>query len=389
MTPPIESDVVGLLADACAAAAGLGCLYLLVACVAVLRFARRRERLSVNAVPVTILKPLRGAEPGLARRLASFCTQDYDAPIQLLCAVRDRSDPAAEALRQLADSRPPLPIDLNVDASLHGANHKVSNLVNALASAEHNLLVMADSDIEVGSDYLASVVAELQRPGVGAVTCVYHGVAAAGIWSKQAALAINSHFLPSVIVGLTSGLATPCFGSTVAVRQHVLRRIGGLKAFADVLADDYAIGDAVRSAGYRVAIPAFSLGHACFETDLLSLLAHELRAARTIKSIRPLGYCGTLISHPFPLALMAVLLGDDSGLLLAAMALAARGMLCLAVEHAFKLERQPYSLIPIRDLLSFAVFVLSFLGTGVSWRGASFHVKPDGSLIPDQHRAGA
>jgi ceramide glucosyltransferase len=387
MTP--LGDVFGLLADACAAAAGLGCLYLLVACVAVLRFAKRGERLSAEAVPVTILKPLRGAEPGLARRLASFCSQAYDAPIQLVCSLRDPLDPAAQTVRQLAGSCPQLPIDLNVDASLHGANHKVSNLINALQLAQHDVLVMADSDIEVGPDYVANVMAELQRPGVGAVTCVYHGVAADGVWSRQAALAVNSHFLPNVIVGLASGLVRPCFGSTIAVRRQVLRQIGGLIPFGDVLADDYAIGDAVRSAGYRVAIPAFSVGHACFQTDLQSLIADELRAARTIQSLKPLEYCGTLLCHPFPLALMAALLGSGSGLVLAAVALAVRAMLCLAVEHAFALGRQPYSLIPIRDLLSFAVFVLSFLGTGVSWRGESFRVKADGSLIPDEHRAGA
>jgi ceramide glucosyltransferase len=389
MAPAIDNDVLRLLYDVFAAAAGLGCLYLLIACVAVLRFARRREWHSASPLPVTILKPLRGAEPGLARRLTSFCLQFYAAPIQLLCGVRDPSDPAIETVRRMTDANPQLPIDLNIDASLHGGNHKVSNLINALPLARHDVVVMADSDIEVGPGYLASVVAELQRPGVGAVTCVYHGVAGAGVWSKHAALSTNSHFLPSAIVGLVTGLAKPCFGSTIAVHRSVLSEIGGFKPFADALADDYAIGNAIRSAGYRVAIPGFSLGHVCFHQDLRSLLADELRAARTIKAIRPLGYYSTILSHPFPLALLAALLGGETGVLLAAIALGARALLCRAVEHAFNLERQPYSLIPIRDLLSFAVFVLSFLGTSVAWRGASFRVTPDGSLVPDHNEAGA
>jgi len=389
MTPLFASNLADLLSDVCAVAAGLGCLYLLAACLAVLRFAGRPEPPCESAVPVTILKPLRGAEPGLARRLASFCMQAYDAPIQLLCGIRDYADPAVAAVRRIADARPQRSIDLNVDASLQGANHKISNLVNALPLAQHDVLVLADSDIEVGPDYLARVVAQLQQGGVGAATCLYHGVAAAGIWSRQAALEINNHFLPNVIMGLSLGLARPCFGSTIAVRRNVLARIGGLKAFANALADDYAIGKAVRSAGYRVAIPSFSLGHACFHEDLRSLIAHELRTARTIKSIKPLGYCGTIISHPFPLALIAALLGGSIGVLLAGAALIARAMLCLAVERAFALERQSYLLIPIRDLISFAVFVLSFLGTNVAWRGANFRVGRDGRLIPDHNRAGA
>jgi ceramide glucosyltransferase len=388
MMLPIESDVLALVSVVCLGTAAIGCLYLLVASVAVLRFAKGGQQ-PAAAVPLTILKPLHGAEPGLAQRLASFCLQDYGVPVQMVCAVADRADLAAAAVRQLALARPELPIELTIDARQHGANRKVSNLANALGCARHDVLVLADSDIEVEPWHLARVVAELQRPGVGAVTCLYHGVPAAGDWSAQAALGINSHFLPNVIVGISCGLARPCFGSTIAMRRSVLTAIGGLKGFADCLADDYAIGEAVRSAGYRVAIPAFSVAHVCFHGSLRGLIAHELRAARTIKSIEPLGYCGTLIAHPFPVALIATLLGATGGLVLAPLALIARAILLLAVKHRFGLGRQPYWLIPVRELISFAVFVLSFFGATVDWRGASFRINRDGSLVPDHNRASA
>jgi ceramide glucosyltransferase len=389
MTLAIQSDVLGLVAAVCVGAAALGCVYLLVASVAVLRFAKGSQPATATAVPLTILKPLHGGEPGLAERLASFCLQDYGAPVQMVCAVADRADPAAAAVRQLAQAYPELPIELNIDARQHGANRKVSNLANALAPARHDLLVLADSDIAAGPQHLARIMIELQRPGVGAVTCLYHGVPAAGEWSAQSALAINSHFLPNVIVGLSCGLARPCFGSTIAMRRSVLAAIGGLKEFADCLADDYAIGEAVRSAGYRVAISGFSVAHVCFQRSLRGLIAHELRAARTIKSIEPLGYCGTLIAHPFPLALIAALLGATGGLVLAPLALIARAILCLAVKRRFALGPQPYRSIPVRELISFAVFALSFFGATVDWRGASFRINRDGSLVPDQNRASA
>jgi ceramide glucosyltransferase len=389
MTLPIEGDVLGLLSAVCVVAAGVGCLYLMIASVAVLRFAKGREQPAAVPVPVTILKPLHGAEPALAQRLASFCLQDYGAPVQMVCAMEDGADPAAAVVRQLAQARPELPLELNIDPRQHGANRKISNLANALARARHDLLVLADSDIEVGPRHLARLMTELQKHRVGAVTCLYHGVAASGDWSAQAALAINSHLLPNVVVGLSCGLARPCFGSTIAMRRNVLVTIGGLKVFADCLADDFAIGEAVRAAGYRVAIPAFSVAHVCFQNDLAGLIAHELRAARTIKSIAPLGYCGTFITHPFPLALIAALLGARSGLVLACIALIARAILCLAVKHAFELGRQPYWGIPVRELISFAVFVLSFFGGAVDWRGASFRISRDGTLVSDQNRASA
>ena len=264
--------------------------------------------------------------------------------MQVVCGVQDADDPAIHEVRKLGDA-----VELAIDPSEHGRNRKVSNLVNMLALARHDILIIADSDIEVGPEYVSDVVGHLQRPGVGAVTCLYHGVAAGGVWSRQAALGINTHFLPNVAAALRFGLARPCFGSTIALRGRALARIGGLQSFADCLADDYAIGDAVRSAGFQVAIPSFSIAHVCFERSLGSLFAHELRSARTLRSIAPIGHFGAIVTHPFPLALIAGLSGGGEGFWLAAVALACRGLLCLCVENAFDLERQPYWLIPFRD----------------------------------------
>jgi len=385
----IVSDVIGPFASLCVAAAALGCLYLLVGCVALATFAWRRRSIACTPVPVTILKPLHGAEPCLSRRLSSFCRQDYGAPVQVICGVQHPADPALAIARLLAASPEAPRFDLVIDQRAHGSNPKMSNLINMLPSARHDVLVMADSDMEVGSDYLALVVAELQQPGVGAVTCLYHGVALSGRWSSHAALGINSHFLPNVVTAVILRLARPCFGSTIAISRSLLSRIGGLVAFADHLADDYAIGHAVRAAGHEVAIPAFTIGHACFHERLRGLFAHELRAARTVKSIAPVGYGGAVLTHPFALALVGAMLGSSYALPLAVAALACRAALCLCVERAFGLPRQPYWLIPSRDLLSFGVYVWSFFGMSVQWRGSRYRLASDGSLLSDRREAQA
>jgi ceramide glucosyltransferase len=379
--------MIGLVAKLLVAVAGLGCLYLLVGCVAVSTFAARRRATACAPVPVTILKPLHGAEPCLSRRLSSFCRQDYGAPVQVICGVQDPADPAVAIARLLAASPEAPRFDLVIDARAHGSNPKISNLINMMAATKHDVLVMADSDMEVGPDYLARIVAELQRPGVGAVTCVYHGVPLSGRWSTHAALGINSHFLPNVVTAVTLHLDRPCFGSTIAISRSLLSRIGGLSAFADQLADDYEIGEAVRAAGYEVAIPPFTLGHACFHERLRGLFARELRAARTVRGIAPLGYAGAFVTHPFPLALAGTLLGGEYGLVVAAAALACRFALCICAERAFQLPRQPYWLIPSRDLLSFGVYVWSFFGMRVQWRGSRYRVAADGSLLSDRPEA--
>jgi len=245
--------------------------------------------------------------------------------------------------------------------------------------------VLSDSDIEVGPTYLNDVVAELQRPGVGAVTCLYHGVAGAGLWSRLSAMSINNYFLPNVVVARSLGLAQPCFGATIALRRETLDEIGSFDAFADCLADDFAMGEAVRAAGYTVAIPSFSVGHVCFEQSARELLRHQMRQSRTIRSIDPVGYAGAMITHPFALALLGALLGSPLGLLVAAFAVVCRTALTIAVERAFDLPRHQYWLLPVRDLIAFATFVSGFFGTPVSWRGSRYRVLSDGSVIQESN----
>jgi ceramide glucosyltransferase len=253
-----------------------------------------------------------------------------------------------------------------------------------MPAASHDVLVVADSDIKVGPNYLTDIVSDLQQPNVGAVTCLYHGIGGAGVWSWLAATAINMHFLPQVIVALRFRLAQPCFGATIAMRRETLNRIGGFSAFADYLAEDYAIGEAVRGLGQKVVIPHFIVGHVCFERDFAALLAQQFRFARTIRTIDPIGYAGSIVAHPFPLALIAALMGANQGALLLTAVLACRGVLCMSIKRALGLANQPYWLIPIQDLISFLAFIVGFFEIGVSWRGHRYRVLPDGRLVADQ-----
>jgi ceramide glucosyltransferase len=239
--------------------------------------------------------------------------------------------------------------------------------------------------MRVGPDYLSRVVAELQRPGIGAVTCLYYGIPAHGVWSRLSALAIDAHFLPNVVTGVSLGLARPCFGSTIALKKATLDEIGGFKAFANILADDYAIGDALRSRGHAVAIPPFAVGHVCGESSFEDLWRQELRWARTIKAVDPAGYAGLSLTHALPFALLGgVLSGGAAALALAAAAIACRIALCRQVERAFGLMPHPYWLLPARDLLSFAAFIASYLGASVTWKGHDYRVTPEGNLVPER-----
>jgi ceramide glucosyltransferase len=279
-------------------------------------------------------------------------------------------------------------IDLVVDARIHGINRKVSNLINMWRRVEHEIIVLTDSDIRVDPDYVSRVVIALQERGVGAVTCPYHGVAGSGVWSRLVELGINAHFLPNVMLAVAVGLAHPCFGSTIALRRGTLAEIGGFIAIANCLADDYAIGARLRDLGYKVAVLPLTVGHVCEETSAAELWQHEVRWARTIRTIDHVGYTGLIVTHPFPLALIAALASIGFGTVrpiiaigLCVTALGCRLALLRMVERAFCLPVQSYWLLPLRDLLSFAVFLSGIVGRNVNWRGCDYRFMSNGTLL--------
>jgi ceramide glucosyltransferase len=376
-------------ADFCFAGASFGSLYMAVAAVLTMRFGHDHDVPEADArqapPPVTILIPLCGGEPGLYSRLRALCEQDYPAPVQLLCAIQDPEDPAIAVVEKLAADFPQASVEWQVDPGLHGRNRKMSNLINVVGRARHDVFIMIDSDIEVGRDHVSRVVAELRQPNVGAVTCLYTGVAGRGLWAKLTAKATNLHFLPSVIVGLKARLAQPCFGSTIALTRATFEQIGGLQPFADHLWDDYAIGQAVRAAGLQVRVSALTVGHVCTECTGRQFFTYQLRNARTIGGIDPIGYLGAVITHPFALAVLAVLLGaGQPAVVMAGLALTSRVALSGCMTRRFGV-RCNYWLLPLHDLAAFAVYCMSFFGGTIMWRGQRYRVQSDGTLLQTSH----
>jgi ceramide glucosyltransferase len=362
----------------------IGCVYALLATFLVARFARQPKPIFNAAERVTLLKPLYGAETGLHDSLASFCVQDYQPEVQVLCGVQDPSDPSVTIVRNLQERFPAEDLELIVSARRSGGNPKVSNILNMFPAAKHDLIILSDSDMRVAPDYIRQTVGTLQQPQVGLVTCLYRGCALTGFWSRMGAAAVDQHFLPSVLVGVAFGLAKPCFGSTIAVRRSTLQQIGGFEAFANTLADDYAMGDSVRRLGLQVAIAPLTVGHTFSETTFRELLAHELRWARTIRVVDPKGYAGSIVTHPLPFALAALPLSGFNAIawMILLGTLACRLFVPIQVERLPGGGKRTLWLSPLRDLLSFAVFIASFMPGDVNWRGRRYSVDSDGTVTP-------
>lgn len=373
---------ISLLSMLCASGACIGCVYLFISFVAVIRFPAKPTPYPAPPAPVSILKPLHGDEPGLAERLLSYFDQNYHGAVQMICGVREDTDAALDHVCRLREKIKGASIELVMNAMEHGPNRKISNLVNIVDQARHEILIVSDSDIEVDDDYLSRVTSHLHDSRIGCVSCLYHGVASGNVWSDFEALAINSHFLPDIIFAVTFDLAKPCCGSTIAVRRGTLERIGGFGRFGKHLADDYEVGKSIRLAGYEVAIPGFTVKHHCFSDGFRAVLSKELRVARTVRCIDPIGYAGAFITHPFPLALVGMIAYGSNALALAACALGLRALLCIAVQRAFSLPRQRYGLLLFGEVFSFIAYWASFGAPRINWRGIAFKVTAQGELEP-------
>jgi ceramide glucosyltransferase len=365
-------------------ASAVGCLYLGYACLAVWRFTRRARPRTTLQPPVSVLKPLCGEDTDLYENLRSFCRQDYPA-FQIIFGVREGADPAVSVVRRLIAEFPEVDLSLVIDGRQRGGNLKVANLRNMLPSARYPVLVLADSDMRVAPSYLAEVVEPLGDRANGLVTCLYRGISAGGLWSDLACFHVNHGFLPQAVVGEALGGGAGCFGATLALRQETLEAVGGFAAIADALADDHALGAAVRRIDQRLVLSPHIIDNVIHEPSLAALFRHELRWARTVRLLAPAGFAGSVVTHAVVLAVLAAGLGGLEGPALAmlAFALACRWATAALVARALRLPPSPLWLLPLRDLLSFTVFVASFFVRTVAWRDRTFRVGRDGQLTLD------
>ena len=403
--------MVAVISSICLAIAAAGCVGALVEAWQVRRFGRALTRpqatrpTAATAVGATLLKPLHGAEPGLYDNLLSFVGQAHDGPVQLLFGVADAADPAVAVVHRLRQHFPHADIELVVTGRASRGNAKIANLAGMSGAIRHDTLVMSDSDIRVEPGYLRTTLNALAEPGVGLVTWLYRGEAQGrgeapgragadaerhsepGLWALLSAMAIDYHFFPSVLLGLAAGRGRPCVGATMAFSKDTLAAIGGFEAFADHLADDHAIGEAVRRIGQRVVVAPGLAAHGCAERSAGPLVQHELRWARTIRSIDPSGFLGSVVLHPLPFALAGALLrGFDAwSVAVLAAALLCRLGLQWSVDRTHSRRTgdsaRRWALGPLRDMLSFAVFCASFLNNSVVWRGRRYRVRADGTMV--------
>ena len=371
--------LLGLIAKFLALAGFAGLIYQAASALVVKDFMKKPVPVPKRRPPLSLLKPLCGADPGLEAHLIAVLRQGYPE-LQLICGVADERDPAVAVVRRVMAQFPAADIELVIDPTRRGSNLKIGNLINMMRAVRHELLVIADSDVDPHDGYLDQAVAPFADPSVGLVTFLYVGKPLDDTASRLGAIGINHGFLPSALVARRMGRTDGCFGATMAIPAALLRRLGGLEAVADMLADDWVLGALVRKEGYKIAIAPRPVALTVAERDLQSLFEHEVRWGRTIAAIDRASYMASVITQPVALSLLAVLVGGWHWLPLLAAAAAVRAWVVHVQEKALNLPNGSLADLFLRDLLSFVVFVTACCGNTVLWRGKRFMVGSDGKL---------
>jgi ceramide glucosyltransferase len=355
-------------------------VYSLVALLAAYAQGRSTQSVFGGTPPVTLLKPLCGAEPETYECLRSFCDQAYPE-FQIIFGIFDPHDPVVAIAQRLQSEFPLRDVQIIIDARQHGSNRKVSNLINMMPHATHDYLVLSDSDVRVGRDYIAEVVAPLLQPDVGIVTCPYRGVARSGLWSLMESLFINEWFIPSVQVAAMAGSRSFAFGASIGIKRDVLARIGGFMSIVDQLADDYRLGELTRALGLRTVLSDVMVEIAIAERGFRELVGHELRWLCTIRALRPLGYSFCFVTFTIPVALLATSLsrGAQTAVSMLAVAVAARILLHFKTLPA-KVAASYLLAVPCRDILSLILWGLGFLTRRVRWGDVHFQMRRDGCV---------
>src|SRR6266436_7135872 len=335
--------------------------------------------------PASIVKPVRGLDHEAYENFASFCRLDYPV-YEVVFAVSDMSDPVIPVIEKLCSEFPAASIRLITDVPRVGASDKVNNLCQLAQSAKYDLLVMSDSDVRVEADYLKQVTAPFADPKVGAVTAFYKSQTSGSLASNLDALGMYMDSAPAALVAKKiEGRLGFAFGWTMATSKKHLAEIGGWEAMVNHHSDDFELGKRITRSGHRVALMKKPVSMVFPKDSVQEYFRHELRWSIGLKSVRPWGYWGLVFTHGLPWAFIGAAIGSTpvAAFYLLAYLILRVGLAWLTGVWGLGDRRlaKILWLVPVRDAISFVVWVSAFFSDRITWRGLEYRVRK-GRLIP-------
>ena len=360
--------------------ASAAALYQILAVISVLSHFRKKHRQQkprVGELPVSILKPVYGNDPGFYQAIRTHALQRYPE-FEILFGIRRSDDPARSEVERLIREFPAVPIRL-VLCTTSTPNLKVGSLIDLACEARHPILIVNDSDISVPVGYVGDVTAPLADPVIGLVTCLYK--AEVRDWpSRFEALAIATDFAPSTLVARLFGVADFGLGSTLAFRRADLDRIGGFQSVADYLADDHQLGHRLHALGLRNVISEVVVSTRLSAGSWVGAWRHQIRWARTIRLAGGAGYAGLPITYATLWFVLAGIFGHWGIALLLLLIRLATALVCgwsLGSSDVLKY----WWVIPLRDIGGLAVWAAGLFKQAVLWRDQRLTLDSEGRIV--------
>jgi ceramide glucosyltransferase len=338
-----------------------------------------------DRVGVSILVPLEGVEPALFENLAAYCEIHHRGPVQVVVGSLDPHDPALATARAVTARYPGVDFDVVAGAAALGPNRKASLLEALSHRARHPVIAAIDSDVRVTPDYLSRMLPALFQPGVGLVSCLYRAPRPDSLAKAYEALCINADFCPSVMLAHALGRSDIALGASLIVERATLDRVGGFGALVEYLADDHRLAELVSALGMRVTLASHVVESDPNPASLGAALRHQVRWARTVRACAPWGYAANIVTHGVTFALCALVMAAlvprsvvllAIGVVLLRLAAATAGARALGAPLGWTL-----ALVPFRDVAATAIWVASFMGDRVEWRGRHYRIASEGRLI--------
>jgi ceramide glucosyltransferase len=339
--------------------------------------------------PLTLLKPLHGAEPGLEQHLATFFEQDYPQYEILFCA-RTADDAGLAIARHVSARYPHIPAKfLSTGGEPDYINAKVASMELMACEASHDILIISDSDVRVTPNYLRSVALPFADPSVGAMTCPYRGVAVeGGLWARLEAVGMSVEMTSGVLVARSLEGMQFVLGPTMAFRRETIRSMGGFKVTADYCSDDFILGKETFKLGQTVILSHHAIDHMVLNSTLLASLKHQVRWMKSTRFSRPKGHFGTALTFSLPFGILgwvaaAWLSHPCLGLALFAWSVLTRLALAVAVGRCVVRDKSWFGLLalyPIRDFMGFCFWAASYAGRRILWRNSVYELLPGGKM---------
>ena len=361
--------------------------YYVTAIIAAVRFfwRERAKQLPTFTPPVSLLKPVRGVDFGSYENFASFCVQNYPE-YEILFCVNEMSDAAVPVIEKVMKDFPKRRIRILSNAPQIGSNRKINNLALLQREAKCEILLQTDGDVRVAPNYIRELVAPFADPAVGVASCFYRAIAQKSFWAELEAVGTASDFFAGALVAEWKEGITFALGASVGTTKSWLAKIGDYEAIANLLADDYELGNRVHHAGGKVLLcrePVWTMYPA---QGAKGFWDHQVRWARTVRLSRPASFVGLLFTHGLPWVLLAAVVAPSAWVAVAyLLAYLVLRFLMAWVVGIWGINddvlRRRFWLIPVRDLLSFAVWLAGFASNRVMWGGLEYVMK-DGKMMP-------